>query len=1645
MCKRIISMLLIVAITVLLIPSTIMRANAVSVPQPTISVEEVWSASGSAVEVDVVISGNPGILGATLTLSWMEGLTLIDAEAGDAFSDLTYQGPSYYTSSGTNFVWYGTRLKNIQDGTVLKLTFQVAEDVEESTTQAIRVSGNGLTDTDKNPVTAIFIDGGVRIVNYTPGDVDDSGEIDPLDLITLAQYISDGCKTDPNGYNVTLNVNASDVNDDGEFTPLDLILISQYISDGCVTDPEGYNIILIPVTPKCPHNMEEIPFKAAGCEEDGNILYYHCTTCDKYFNNNTGTKVISLASTVLPKTGHTSVTDPYVAPTYTSVGWTEGSHCSACGAVLVAQEEIPKLELGSYSIEYYFTESDPYLQSLVTAGKLVNSNPTTYTEQDTVTLKNLSVPGYVFEGWFDGQGSNATQIKTVSKQNGNIQLYAHWSKVTYTVTFDSPDVPVDSISYTVDTGATFKNPSHFGYTFVGWSKDGKILSSIPVGTIGNITLHANWTSDRNKATAVNSIGSPIVIEDMAKGQYLFIYEIGTIQNVPLAEISNLGNTEGISISQSYTYTQTVNEAFADTITHTVSNATTTTSSWTLSEDWNDVSSATNEHEEENIKTEGTVDSQGNVIEGKYYISNVEGGSTTSTTSAGGSSGTSSKVTEGWSTGINGSYTTGETDSASGEVSVGISGSATTQVGPAAARATMGIEVSASGTMGATATDMESRTTSDSRSDTFTDETNSSSQSHWDTSDSESSSWNSTESYESASSASTNTEISNAISERIYDKYGYSSTIERGGGNSTTTSSGETSEKTNEYASTVEYSVGEQKSYTETVTRQSSATGYYRLVSAGTVHVFAVVGYDISTNSYYTYTYNVLDTERHVFLDYSKDNANFNDCENAILPFEIPYVIHEFVSGVISRSEGLEIDESTGIITGYTGSAPCVVIPEYVSVTDGVSDSYAVRVRGISADAFAGNKDIVSVYLPKYVSAIPAGAFEECTSLEIVMGYGVSKIGANAFKGCTSLSLFAVDKYVTALGENAFEGVPEISVVAANESIADATISSGADRITLDITGLSAFDNRKVLVSDSTEYFALVGNSSKGTAYKNLCIESNATEMFISNMTFVDNTNTPLELGSKKVTLSRVAVESAPGFALIMTANNVDLDLYGTVYLKSSSENAVISKTATLAKSNSGVAGELNLTGNYLACGDVNNTSMLTFTSGEIKYISAEEYESMLTSSVVTFDPNGGEVNTTEKLVYYGQPYGELPTPIRTGYGFAGWYTEPSGGTRISADTVSTVLANQTLYAHWDANAYNVNWNTGTGYTIAVSRTASPYANAATGTLNNGDIIYYGDELAVTYTASTGYTIGSKGNDSIMVDGNVTDSDIYCTVAVNQYTATWKEALTGESGYIITVKRTESPLAGAPAEDLRSGTVVYYGDILSVTYTRADYCKITDHGITSITVTGDVTPDHIYATAELNPVSDWVPISEVPDGADPVNRRWTYTLREYATNSSSTLSGYTLYDTQRTSWGATQGPVYDDPTNGSRNVWSEQYETGRTHHWVYYRWQNPSNDYGSDVQSNSYHNYQEIDLTYQLTEAGSNGVNSRGYKYWQGSTYDTYWPLREYDDIQYGTRWYYQEPVYTYYFYRDVEKEATSDPSGQNNVSNVVEWVKYRAK
>jgi uncharacterized repeat protein (TIGR02543 family) len=67
---------------------------------------------------------------------------------------------------------------------------------------------------------------------------------------------------------------------------------------------------------------------------------------------------------------------------------------------------------------------------------------------------------------------------------------------------------------------------------------------------------------------------------------------------------------------------------------------------------------------------------------------------------------------------------------------------------------------------------------------------------------------------------------------------------------------------------------------------------------------------------------------------------------------------------------------------------------------------------------------------------------------------------------------------------------------------------------------------------------------------------------------------------------------------------------------------------------------------------------------------------------VTFDANGGTVDTSNTTVTFGNKYGKLPKPTRKNYEFLGWFTYKSGGVKIAADSTVKINNNHTLYARW---------------------------------------------------------------------------------------------------------------------------------------------------------------------------------------------------------------------------------------------------------------------------------------------------------------------------------------------------------------------------
>lgn len=147
----------------------------------------------------------------------------------------------------------------------------------------------------------------------------------------------------------------------------------------------------------------------------------------------------------------------------------------------------------------------------------------TYTMLDDFTIKSagtLERSGYTFDSWntqSDGKGTRYTSGNVATMGLTSVDLYAQWTPITYTITFEVGGVATGQQA-TFSTGgsttlASAPTPASAdtGKRFVGWFTDAALtqLAAAPGGTftplgIGNLTLYGKWENYVLKYSTVTS-------------------------------------------------------------------------------------------------------------------------------------------------------------------------------------------------------------------------------------------------------------------------------------------------------------------------------------------------------------------------------------------------------------------------------------------------------------------------------------------------------------------------------------------------------------------------------------------------------------------------------------------------------------------------------------------------------------------------------------------------------------------------------------------------------------------------------------------------------------------------------------------------------------------------------------------------------------------------------------------------------------------------------------------------------------------------------------------------------------------------------------------------------------------------------------
>ena len=207
------------------------------------------------------------------------------------------------------------------------------------------------------------------------------------------------------------------------------------------------------------------------------------------------------------------------------------------------------------------------------------------------------------------------------------------------------------------------------------------------------------------------------------------------------------------------------------------------------------------------------------------------------------------------------------------------------------------------------------------------------------------------------------------------------------------------------------------------------------------------------------------------------------------------------------------------------------------------------------------------------------------------------------------------------------------------------------------------------------------------------------------------------------------------------------------------------------------------------------------------------------SITITFDPEGGSVDTTSKKVMIGKPYGELPIPTRDGYVFKGWRgknmlklagrSERNPGGGWDNTSIRNNFSGNGIYKGISANNYYFNINIENNYVIGEDK------NDVTVTSKNDG---YGIGFDLNVLPNTQYTvsIGSESDASIGI-GQYQGDGTYIRTGSRTFTSTqdtfWMmlvvNSRTGirQTAYNIQLEKGDTATEFEPYQEYSSDTIV----------------------------------------------------------------------------------------------------------------------------------------------------------------------------------------------------------------------------------------------
>lgn len=482
-----------------------------------------------------------------------------------------------------------------------------------------------------------------------------------------------------------------------------------------------------------------------------------------------------------------------------------------------------------------------------------------------------------------------------------------------------------------------------------------------------------------------------------------------------------------------------------------------------------------------------------------------------------------------------------------------------------------------------------------------------------------------------------------------------------------------------------------------------------------------------------------------------------------------------------------------------------------------SIQFPSTLQKIDDNAFWRGQIAGDVHIPESVTAIGKNVFNKCPITSVNLPEGLQVLGGGAFSETKLTEMPEIPESITVL-DSTFQGCTDIKEVTIPSQVTDisgAFAGTGISTVTIpyQVTNYyRAFNGCKSLekvVIESQSDTIPSGGSAQGvfqncTNLKSVTLPEWVTT--IGDYAFSGCTSLKDTAFLKDVkNIGEFAFQKA-GLSGNLVLNATSIGYKAFIDCVNLGPNVCLANVATI-----GANGNTTV---------FNNCTGLT----GVKYIQQEQKTPNMSTLQTTAILNGGTL--TNDTVY---PDGELATPVKEGYTFAGWYDNAG----LTGEAVTTPVTGKTYYAKWTKNKYTVTLN------------------------NNG----HGEQPAAMPPVEHGASVPSlpelsDSTNEWVFDGWYMDENFatkYDKQAITDNTtlyAKWHEY----QNTSLTAKVSKSNyLVNTPAD---VNVTVTPGDDFSKLMQDKDNIKISltyDDDVTSVMLNGEVLDKKEYTISELMPL------------------------------------------------------------------------------------------------------------------------------------------------------------------------------------------------